>query len=76
MIYWNSIYLLSQMNLLNEALACRHRLSQDSQFLVWHVEVYRLSIVAGEIDFQGVQIPNVCLGLLNRFTTTCSVPGE
>eukprot|EP00913_Durusdinium_trenchii_P014398 g13505.t1 len=48
---------------------------EDSQFLVWHVELYKLTIVAGQIDrSQDVQIPDVCKGLLDRANTRCFVP--
>lgn len=49
---------------------------QDAQFLVWYIELYKLSIVAGIIDPNGnVLIPGVCQGILDRATTTCLVPG-
>jgi len=49
---------------------------QDSQFLVWKLEVYRLSIVAGVIDPNGnMLIPGVCQGIMDRHTTECVLLG-
>lgn len=49
---------------------------QDSQFLVWKLEVYRLSIVARVIDPNGnVLIPGVCQGIMDRHTTECVLLG-
>lgn len=54
----------------------RSRWLQDSQFLVWKLEVYRLSIVAGVIDPNGnVLIPGVCQGIMDRHTTECVLLG-
>lgn len=49
---------------------------QDSQFLVWNLEVYKLTVVAGVIDPNGNEvIPGVCQGIMSRETTECVLLG-
>ncbi|CAJ1447080.1 unnamed protein product, partial [Effrenium voratum] len=48
---------------------------QDSQFLNWHVELYRTTFVAGQPDPSQEQQQTVCPGMLDRSTTSCTSSG-